>query len=668
MGINLSKIGKKIREAKKLKEKEKKKRLFKPKEKLPEKNRVEGKPSPKPKLKKAEKEKTEIREEKIEEPIKGLEEKPVKLRGGPRRPEKSEKTGEPKEDPAEKKREKREGRKDVVTVEEGVKIEEKPKSLERKGYQELELFGTNHVQEKQIIPEEVLAKKRSAYEVFPLITLTLHGKEITFAYGTIKWSEKLQSLAYYVSEPPLTPKEKARLEDLKQTIEEKLNINFGEVRSEKAMKYLIDTFQEIVKEQGLKISEDQKLKFEYYIYRDFIGLGRIEPLMHDPNIEDISCDGVNIPIFLYHRNPLYGELQTNVVFEEKEELDAFVLRLAQKAGRSLSIASPLLDGSLPDGSRVQATYGTDIAMKGSNFTIRKFTKEPLTPIHLMDFETVNAEILSYLWLAVENKLSVLIAGATATGKTSFLNALSLFIKPALKIISIEDTPELTLPHPNWIPQVARTGFGVKGYGEVSMFDLLKSSLRQRPDYIIVGEVRGEEAYVMFQGMSTGHPSMGTLHADSIQAVIDRLTNKPINLPKAMLEALDIVVFLILSKKKGEYIRKVKAVNEIISYEFQTQQIITNTPFTWDSSTDEFESHKSTILDRIKEKMGYSIDALRSDLAFRIKVLKWMQAQGIKDYKEVADVVSMFYSNPRYLMNLMKQYPARRDAEISRATR
>jgi flagellar protein FlaI len=169
-----------------------------------------------------------------------------------------------------------------------------------------------------------------------------------------------------------------------------------------------------------------------------------------------------------------------------------------------------MDGSLPDGSRVQVTYGTDIAMRGSNFTIRKFTEKPITPIDELNFGTVSPEINAYLWMTVESGLSLLVAGSTATGKTSFLNAMSLFIQPELKIISIEDTPELRLPHPNWIPVVARAGFGIKGYGEVTMFDLLKSALRQRPNFVIVGEVRGKEAYVMFPGMATGHPSMGTL--------------------------------------------------------------------------------------------------------------------------------------------------------------
>ncbi len=620
-GLKLSKIGKKLRKAREAS----KKKIEK--EKLPENEKVLPAPETKP-----------LKEELVEETTKIDEEI------------KTEEKVEIKEEPP-KKEEKEPVKKEEKEIEE----EEK-----KKVHQKLELFS-NLPGKARIVPEEVLAKKRKVYDVFPLITLNLGGKTSTFAYGIIKWNEELQALSYFISEPPITPKEKAKLEDLKQTIEEKLNINFAEVRSEKAIQYLIDTFEEIIKEEGLKITEAQKLKFEYYIYRDFIGLGKIEAMMHDKNIEDISCDGSSIPIFIYHRNPLYGELQTNVIFEEKEKLDGFVLRLAQKTGRSLSIASPLLDGSLADGSRVQATYGTDIARKGSNFTIRKFTKEPLTPINQMDFKTVNAEILAYLWLVIENKLSVLIAGATATGKTSFLNSLSLFIKPALKIVSIEDTPELMLPHPNWIPQVARAGFGTKSYGEVTMFDLLKSSLRQRPDYIIVGEVRGEEAYVMFQGMSTGHPSMGTLHADSIQSVIGRLTNKPINLPKVMLEALDVVVFLALTRREGVYVRKVKSVVEILQYEFSTQQLTTNTSFKWNPSTDTFKSYKSTILDKIKEKMGYSIEVLRSDLAFRIEVLKWMQLQEIKGYKEVANIIAMFYSNPKYLTQLMKKYPSKQSA-------
>jgi len=510
--------------------------------------------------------------------------------------------------------------------------------------------------EKELPPlgkeEELLEKLQSVNEKYPLITIQYKGRKIIAAWANIRWEPRIHSLLYLVHEPLLTREESEKLSEIKALLREKLDIDFSKVKLESAYKYLMEKFNSISKELGIKLKEKQKLKFQYYLYRDFIGLGKIEPLMHDKNIEDISCDGVNIPVFIYHRNPLYGQLRTNIVFKTKEELDSFVLKLAQKCGRTLTIAQPLLDGALPDGSRVQATLGTDIARRGSNFTIRKFPENPFTPVDLINYGTASPELMAYLWLCIENGLSILIAGATATGKTSFLNALSLFIKPEMKVISIEDTPELQLPHPNWIPEVARVGFGVKGYGEVSMFDLLKAALRQRPDYVIVGEVRGAEAYVMFQGMATGHPGLGTLHADSLPAVIDRLTTKPINLPMAMLENLDIIVFLILTKRKGHYIRRVSEVVEIIGYDYTLKDLITNVAFRWDPQTDTFVLLKSVLLDKIRERMGMSIDELKHELVRRAKVLRWMVKNNLSDYRRFARVIAAYYANPKLVEDMM----------------
>ncbi|MBD3311930.1 type IV secretion system protein VirB11 [archaeon] len=506
----------------------------------------------------------------------------------------------------------------------------------------------------EVVAKEYIQKLKKVDDRFPLINLTIKGEKVTVAWGRISWHDEINNLVYEVNEPPLNDKLKKVLQESKTLLRQKLDIDFTKIRVEKAYEYLMNRFDEISNEIAPDITSKDKIVLQYYVFRDFIGLGRIEALLHDQNIEDIHCDGFNIPLFITHRNPTYGELQTNILFQTKEELDSFVLRLAQKCGKALSVAEPLMDGSLPDGSRVQITYGTDIAMRGSNFTIRKFTEKPITPVDELDFGTASPEICAYLWMAVESGLSIMVAGATATGKTSFLNALSLFIKPELKIISIEDTPELRLPHPNWIPVVARGGFGVKGYGEVTMFDLLKSALRQRPNFVIVGEVRGKEAYVMFQGMATGHPSMGTLHADSLPAVIDRLTTEPINIPKPMLENLDLIVFLVQTKRKGEYVRRVNETVEIVGYNPQNRNLITNRSFRWDSENDRFLLLKSILLDKIREKMGYSVGELKSDLVRRIKLLKWLQENRVKDYREVARYFNLYYTNPERVEKLVRR--------------
>ncbi len=501
--------------------------------------------------------------------------------------------------------------------------------------------------------EEMTEKLKAVSENYPLVSMKFKGKKVTVAWANISWNEPTHSLIYKIIEPRLDKKEYDQLGEIKSLLREKLDIDFSKIKLESAYQYLMRKFIKITSDLGIKMDDKTKLKFQYYLFRDFIGLGLIEPLLHDPNIEDISCDGTNIPIFIYHRNPIYGQLKTTIVFKKKEELDSFVLKIAQKTGRTLTIAQPLLDGALPDGSRVQATLGTDIARRGSNFTIRKFPENPMTPVDVIGYGTASPEILAYLWLCIENRLSVLVCGPTATGKTTFLNALSLFIRPELKIVSIEDTAELQLPHPNWIPVVARTGFGLKGYGDVTMFDLLKASLRQRPDYVIVGEVRGAEAYVMFQGMATGHPGLGTLHADTLSAIIDRLTTKPMDLPMAMLENLDLVVFLMLTKRKGRYIRRVSEIVEIIGYDYTRKDLVTNNSFRWDPMKDEFVLMKSVLLDKIRERMGFTIDDLKNEMSRRVQILKWLHDKKIKDFKRFAKLVGSYYTNPQFIGDLMK---------------
>lgn len=288
--------------------------------------------------------------------------------------------------------------------------------------------------------------------------------------------------------------------------------------------------------------------------------------MQDPYIEDISCDGTGIPLYIVHRR--FGSIRTNIIFNDLKNLREFVVKLAERCGRFISYAEPLLDGTLPDGSRVQATFASDVTTRGPSFTIRKFVQEPFSPIDLLNKKTVNSDILSFLWLAVENEASILIAGGAGTGKTTLLNALLMFIPNEAKIISIEDTRELNLPHENWIPSVTRVGFA-KGYGEVTMFDLLKEAFRQTPDYVIVGEVRGAEAYVMFQGMAAGIPAMGTMHAGRVEDVIYRLQTPPISLSPALIDTLDLVVVMSHAREKGESSRRTREIVEIESVDSVT---------------------------------------------------------------------------------------------------
>ena len=488
---------------------------------------------------------------------------------------------------------------------------------------------------------------------YPLIPRAPKEREHVFAYTNIKWDPRTGAVIYNSVEPEITPEDQSLIEEIKTELEERLDIDITKLGEVKAKEILKTEIEKSLLKLAPQIDEARKRAIIYYIERDTVGFGPIHTLMVDPNIEDISCDGVMIPLYVYHRDPRLASLRTNVYFRTAEELNAFAVKLAQKCNKSISIAEPLLDGALPDGSRVQATLGTDIARKGSNFTIRKFTEKPLTPTHILKFKTLNSTELAYLWLAVENGQSILVSGGTATGKTALLNALSLFIRPELKVVSIEDTAELRLPLPHWIPHVARTPLSIKGkVGEITLFDLLKSSLRQRPDYIVVGEVRGREAFVLFQQMATGHPSLATIHAASIPQLIDRLIAPPISLPPSLLENIDIVVFLTLSRLKGTYVRRADAIMEITG--IKDNRPTSNKVFEWKPITDSFETvGKSIVLKEIARKAGVTEDTIVEELLRRKAVLEWMLERGLFDYREVARVIGTYYTNPERIMTLTR---------------
>lgn len=327
-----------------------------------------------------------------------------------------------------------------------------------------------------------------------------------YAFAHIFWDRENHEMVYYVEEPELSEEERNTLNLVEDGIKELINISFINIKDEgKVIEYLEKNIRVLLNELGISITEESLLKLMYYVYRDFVGLNEIEPLMRDYFIEDVECNGINSPIYIVHRK--YRNLRTNIVFSDGKKLVSFVEKLAQKCGQYVSYANPLLDGRLPDNSRVNATYTQDVSSKGPSFTIRKFTREPWTPVKLIDFRTVSPEILAYLWLLIEHEANIMIIGGTASGKTSFLNALAFFIPPAARIVTIEETKELNLMHENWLPSVARAGVGLANilgqkHGEVSLFDLLKESFRQRPDYVIVGEIRGKEAFVLFQGASS----------------------------------------------------------------------------------------------------------------------------------------------------------------------
>ncbi|MBM4401282.1 MAG: type II/IV secretion system ATPase subunit, partial [Crenarchaeota archaeon] len=311
-------------------------------------------------------------------------------------------------------------------------------------------------------------------------------------------------------------------------------------------------------------------KILYHAERDLVGFGKIDPLMRDPNIEDISCDGVTKPVYVWHRN--YESIETNLEFQSDEVLDNTVVKLVHMAGKHVSTAFPIVDASLPGKHRLAVCYRREITPFGTAFTIRKFREDPYSIIDLINIGTFSEEMAAYLWMCLENRSSIMVLGGTAAGKTTALNTLTCLIKPGSKIITIEETAELNLPLENWVSLIARQSYGLggSGVGEVALFDLVKTSMRHRPDILVVGEVRGQEAYVLFQALATGHGGMCTMHAENLGSAIKRLTQKPMDISPAYIPLMNIVfsiqrVHLTKNNEKRAY-RRVITVNEIEDYE------------------------------------------------------------------------------------------------------
>jgi flagellar protein FlaI len=462
---------------------------------------------------------------------------------------------------------------------------------------------------------------------------------------------------YEVHEPKVSDQEAKTIEELTHLFKMVADIDtFGMPQKDKE-KFLETTLDRIIIDNQIVFEEDSKNVIFYHIFRNFLGFGRIDILMHDEGIEDISCDGPDTPIFIHHR--IYEAIETNIFFDSAEELDSFLMRLCQVSGKQISIFSPIVDGKLPDGSRLQATLARTVT-NGSTFTIRKFKETPLTPIDLIDSNSMSTEMAAYFWMAIEDGASILFCGGTASGKTTALNALMLFIPASHKIISIEDTREVSIPHRNWIAGTTRRGFAAsdesKTGKDIDMFDLIRAALRQRPRVIIVGEVRGKEAYSLFQAMATGHTAYATVHASTIHTLIQRLENPPIELPRALLTSLDVIVFQNAIDIGGKMVRRMTSVSEIIKLDTDTNQLIFMAPYTWISKTDDrFESSGSSkILNRIKQQYDWSDEQLQQELHNKIMVLEWMRRKNVRGYTKFGRIIAEYKKFPEKILDLVKR--------------
>ena len=465
-----------------------------------------------------------------------------------------------------------------------------------------------------------------------------------FASVHIYWNQKNYELIYEIEEPVLDQTEEFYKNQMVNTMRDLINFdNIIEKDQEKLLEYIDKRFKLIATEFGIQLSYESYQKIYYYLCRDFIGMNEVEPLLRDYFVEDIECNGADGPVYIVHR--MYRNMKTNVIFTDLEKLASFVEKLAQRTGKYISYAMPILDASLPDGSRVNATYTKDITSRGPTFTIRKFTKTPWTPTQLISFKTLSPEMLAYLWLLVQYKMNILITGGTSSGKTTLLNAVAFFIPPEARVVSIEDTRELNLPRENWLPSVVRTGTGGHDTGEISLFTLLRSSFRQNPDYVIVGEVRGKETSVLFQGMASGHSSISTIHADSVDTVVKRLETPPIELSPTLLNVLDCVAIMTHAVVKKQETRRLKEIVEIINVN-PDGIAITNTPYIWNATDDQFYFKKSSkIFEKITKRYGISIEELEIEFKKRARLLYNMYTKKIFDYEEVQKIVTEYYKKP-----------------------
>ncbi|AWB26917.1 type II/IV secretion system ATPase subunit [Halococcoides cellulosivorans] len=468
-----------------------------------------------------------------------------------------------------------------------------------------------------------------------------------YAYVTVLFDESTNTNRYHVVEPTLDEFEEFVREDLVRAL--RTELMYTEIDGDLDRETVFDAeAKRIMHEQAETVSNGSLRKILYYLHRDFVGSGKIDPIMRDRDVEDISCDGADRPVFVYHNG--FRDLETNLSFGD-QRLNAYVMRLAQRAGKQLSVADPLVDAALPDGSRAQLTLGGEVTTHGSNFTVRKFAEVPLTPIDLIEWGTFSLEQMAFLWLAVENHASLFFAGGTGSGKTTSLNAISLFVPPESKVVTIEDTPEITLPHENAIQSVTREPITAGGSGAIGMYELLQTALRQRPEYLVVGEIRTESqvAHTFFQAIATGHTAFTTFHADSIRGLLSRLQNEPLDVPKQMIGNLDLISLQKQVQIDGKRVRRTSRLVEVVSEDVSARDV-----FRRDAATDTIEQvNESALLANMADELGWPEGRIERELQRREEVLEYLLDDGVTDYDAVARTIQGFIRDPRHVLERVR---------------
>jgi flagellar protein FlaI len=448
--------------------------------------------------------------------------------------------------------------------------------------------------------------------------------------------------AYFIGEVKLAEEDRQVLRKLSDIISKELEPPKNGVDP---ITHIDNEAERLAKKYGLakKVTAESWSKILYYLHRDFLGFGHIHVVMNDPMIEDISVNGLGIPVYVWHRK--YESMPTNLTFLDETALDNLIVKLTHLSSKHISTAFPILDAMLPGKDRLAATYRREVSPKGGSFTIRRFREEPFSIVDLIELGTINEEIAAYFWLLIENRMTIAVIGGTGAGKTSTLNALASLVKPQMKIVTVEEIPEMNVPHENWVQLVSRESYGLGAVktGEVTLFDLVKTSLRYRPDYIVVGEIRGEEAFVLFQALATGHGGLTTLHADSLDYAIKRLTSPPMNVSKIYVPLINVAcmverVQLPGSRSDITFGRRLETISEVVDYD-EYRSIAT-----WNPLTDTFQVtfENSEQLRRIAVKYGLTLKDVLGEIENRILLLRDLRQRGIRKNVDLAKFITHYY--------------------------
>jgi archaeal flagellar protein FlaI len=469
-----------------------------------------------------------------------------------------------------------------------------------------------------------------------------------FAYAVVAEDPSGTSKKYFLDEVTLTPREAAIYSYLLKTLESELTVPRSEIDPPV---YFKEQAKRIIVKYRIKASQIAWPKILYFAQRDLVGFGILDGLMRDSQIEDISADGLRKPLFIYQRR--YENMETNIIFKEDQELDNLVSRLAHMSAKHISTAFPIVQGTLPGRHRLSATFRREVSPYGGTFTIRKFREDPITIIDMINMNVIDHNLAAYVWLLMENRATAIVAGATGSGKTTLLNALLTLTRMNSKIVTIEEVQEINIAHSNWTALVSRESYGTSEDSgrEIGLFDLVKTAMRMRPDILVVGEVRGEEAYVLFQAISTGHGGVCTLHADDAGSAVQRLTSKPMDVPPAFIPFLDLIFTvrrIAVPAPDGTFrtVRRVLGVDEVVSVGNYVKM------FRWDPINDKqigSPLKNSVKLNRLSRDIGLSMNQLAEEVGQRSTVLRWAQQKGIRNFKEISSVFEEYRANPQVVL-------------------